>query len=206
MRSGSYAPCCDMRALAALVIDRRHHAVLGLGDIELGDDAERGGGERHRPADDLVARRRFFGLERLRRRQRRVGLVDAGVNPMALGRVAGLRPFALRPHEIGEPRAIDELVDHPRRDQRRVADAGGAGRWSSSWSSDMTLASSKLRDLRRRCEQPASEMAIAADQYGARDRSAKCKLRMTEQAQSGLSKSIDNIDFWSWQTGAPAFS
>ena len=29
----------DMRALAALVIDGRHHAVFGFGDVELGDDA-----------------------------------------------------------------------------------------------------------------------------------------------------------------------
>src|SRR5208282_5584956 len=68
----------------------------------------------------LVSRRAFLSFERFRRRQRRIRPIDAGVNPMALDRVARLRPFTLRPHEIGEARTIDELVDHSRRDQRRV--------------------------------------------------------------------------------------
>ena len=49
----------NMRAPAALVIDRRHHAILGFRDIELGDDAQRRRGERQRPADNFVRRRSF---------------------------------------------------------------------------------------------------------------------------------------------------
>ena len=196
----------DMRTLAALVIDRRHHAILGLRDIELGDDAQRRRGERQRPADDLVARRRFAGLERLRRRQRRAGLVDAGVNAMAFDRVARLRPFALRPHEIGEPRAIDELVHHPRRNQRRIARRRRRGEMEF----ELVIGHSprphrNLHGLRRRHEQPASEMAIAADQYGARDRSVKRKLRAAEQAQPRFPEGIDDFDFRSRKPAAPAF-
>ena len=37
----------DVRAFAALVVDGRDDAVLGLGHIELGDHAERFGRQRH---------------------------------------------------------------------------------------------------------------------------------------------------------------
>ena len=135
----------DMRALAALVVDRRHNAILRFGDIELGDDAQRRRGKRQRPADNLVARQRFAGLQRLRRRKRRAGPVDAGVNAIALDRVTRLRPLALRPHEIGKPRAIDELVHHPRRNERRIAADRRRGRWNSSWLSVIALAPEIVR-------------------------------------------------------------
>ena len=111
----------DMRAPAALVVDRRHDAVLGLGDVELGNDAQALGGKRQRAADDLVGRCRIGVLEGLGRRQRRARPIDAPVNALAFDRVAGLRPFALGPHEVGQARTIDELVHHARRDERRVA-------------------------------------------------------------------------------------
>src|SRR5579885_2809683 len=110
-----------MRALAPLVIDGRDDAVLRLGDVELGDDAERCRGERQRAADGLAGLRRFIAFASLRRWQRRIGLVDACVNAAALDSIARLRPLALRPHQVGEPRAIRELVHHPRGDERGVA-------------------------------------------------------------------------------------
>ena len=54
----------NMRAPATLVIDRRHHAILGFRDIELGDDAQRRRGKRQRPADNFVAGRSFVRFER----------------------------------------------------------------------------------------------------------------------------------------------
>jgi len=102
-------------------------------------------------------------LERLRRRQRRVGLVDAGVNPMALGRVAGLRPFALRPHEIGEPRAIDELVDHPRRNERGLP----ARRRRREMELELVVGRGHLPLIARaqRCESAETDVTAAADRH-----------------------------------------
>ena len=42
----------DVRALAAFVVDRRDRAILGFGDVDLGDDAEGGGGEVQRAGRD----------------------------------------------------------------------------------------------------------------------------------------------------------
>ena len=41
--------------------------------------------------------------------------VDAAMHTTALDGIGRLRPLALHPFEIGEPRAILELVDHARR-------------------------------------------------------------------------------------------
>ena len=115
-----------MRALAAFVVDGRDRTILGLGHIELSDNTERARRQRQRPADDLVRRGGIIGFEHFRRRQRRVGLVDARMDAPALDRVAGLRPFGLGPHKVGEAGAIDEFVHHPRGNKRRLA-----GHWRS---------------------------------------------------------------------------
>ena len=59
-------------------------------------------------------------FERRGRWQGRPGLIDARMAAPALDRVAGVGPFGLGPHQVGQPRAVDELVDHPRRHQRRL--------------------------------------------------------------------------------------
>ena len=104
----------DVGALATLVVDRRHHAVLGLRNVDLRDHAEPLRGESERAAGDLLR----LVLQRLGRRQGRTGAVDPGVDAAAFYRVTGLRPLGLRPHEVGEARAVNKLVHHPRRHQR----------------------------------------------------------------------------------------
>ena len=107
----------DVGPLAALVIDGGDDAVLGLGDVDPGDHAEPLRRERDRAAGGLLP----VLLERLGGRQRRARPVDTGMDAPPVHGVAGLRPLALPPHQVGEARAIDEFVHHPRRNQRRLA-------------------------------------------------------------------------------------
>jgi hypothetical protein len=56
---------------------------------------------------------------------RRIGqsasrFVDPPVLEMPFHGIAGLRPFALHPFEVGEPRAVLVFVDHARRQERQV--------------------------------------------------------------------------------------
>ena len=46
------------------------------------------------------------------------------MHPVALGGIGTLRPLALHPLEIGEARAVDVLVDHARRQERRFLRKG----------------------------------------------------------------------------------
>ena len=66
-----------------------------------------------------------FGL--LRRREVAGWLVDAPVAMPTLDGVSGVHPFALDPHELRQPRAVDGLVEHPHRDRRLVR--GQLGKW-----------------------------------------------------------------------------
>ena len=195
----------NMRALAPLVIDRRHHAILGLGDVELGDDAQRGGGKRQRPADDLVARRRFVRFERLGRRQRRARAIDAGMNAIAFDRVARLRPFALRPHEISEPRAIDELVHHPRRNERRVA---GDRRRGEVEFELVVGHRPRPAEIARLMLSPRTARLRNGDRgraVSALHRSAELELRAAEQSHARSPEGLDDFDVRSREPAAPAF-
>ena len=117
----------DMRALAALVVDRRDLALLPFDDVHPGDGAEAFGGERDGARYEewrrVVRLRagRVWGGEPSR------GAVDAGMRAPAVGGVTGLGPLPLDPHQIGEPWAVDPLVDHPRRNQCRLARRGRRG-------------------------------------------------------------------------------
>ena len=102
--------------LAALVVDGRHPAAVRLDEVELGDEPQALGRQRHRPR---VQPGRLFDL--VRRRQRSAVAVDPPVGVTALHRVGRVGPFALHPLQVGEPRAVDVLVDHARRHQRRVS-------------------------------------------------------------------------------------
>jgi hypothetical protein len=46
--------------------------------------------------------------------------IDAAMHPAPFDSIGRLRPFPLHPFEIGEPRAILELIDHPRRQVRLI--------------------------------------------------------------------------------------
>jgi hypothetical protein len=62
--------------------------------------------------------------DRLGLRQRTGCAVDTTVNAPALDRVGRLRPLPLHPFEIGQPRAILKLVDHPCRNIRLIRAQG----------------------------------------------------------------------------------
>lgn len=109
-----------VRALAALVVDRRGARAFGLDQIEFGDDAERGGFERHRARMDALAIGQRLG------RQFAAGAVDLPVYVLAVDGVGAVGPFLLHPHQVREPRAVHVFVDHARR-QRRHGGEGGVG-------------------------------------------------------------------------------
>jgi hypothetical protein len=104
-----------VRALAALVVDRLYGTVLALDQIEFGDQPEPLGGQRHRARMDAI-----LLADLLRLGQCPGPPIDAAMHPASLHRVGRVRPFALHPFEIREPRAILELVDHPRREIRLI--------------------------------------------------------------------------------------
>src|SRR5262249_39998095 len=88
---------------------------LDLDEVGLRDDPLRRGGDRHGAGAEervveLVARRERGGLG-----------VDPFVDALALEGVGALVPLAGDVLEVEEARAVDELVEHPRRDEVKVA-------------------------------------------------------------------------------------
>ena len=77
----------DMRAPAALVVDRHHASVLDLDQVEPGDEPEPLGGERDRARMEALV-----VAERLRLRQLARAAVDPAVGAAALDRVGRTRP------------------------------------------------------------------------------------------------------------------
>src|SRR5579872_3632429 len=73
---------------------------------------------------------------------------------------------------------------------------GGAGRWNSSWVSDILRPETGLRGGH---EQPASEMPIPAKQKRAFDRAVKFHLGEAEQSQAWLRKDLQDLDSRPWQ-------
>ena len=63
---------------------------------------------------------RRLGL-RLGWRELAAGLVHPPMDVAAFHRILRVVPFALHPHQIGEPRAVAVLVDHARGQQRHIA-------------------------------------------------------------------------------------
>ena len=117
---GVVGAALDVRALAALVVDRRHAAAVRLDQVHAGNQAQALGGQRDRPRVQLL------GLVDVgRRRQLAAVAVDAPVRVASFDGVGRLDPLALDPLQVGQARAVDELVDHARRHEwRRV---GGDG-------------------------------------------------------------------------------
>ena len=69
--------------------------------------------------------------DRVGRGQCRRAAVDPAMHAAPFDGVGRLRPLALDPFEIGQPRAILELVHHPRRQIGLVPRNGGGGSGSS---------------------------------------------------------------------------
>jgi hypothetical protein len=63
------------------------------------------------------------------RRQRLFLAVNPAMSVAAFDRVGGFRPFALNPFQIGQPGAIDEFIDHARRQQRHAIGRRGRREW-----------------------------------------------------------------------------
>ena len=104
---GVVRPALDVRALAALVVDRRHLGAIRLDQIHARNQAQalRGQGDR--------ARVQLLGLVHVGgRRQLPAVAVDPPVRVAALDGIGRLDPLALDPLQVGEPRAVDVLVDH----------------------------------------------------------------------------------------------
>jgi hypothetical protein len=113
----------DVRPLALLGVDRRDGAIVALDQIHLGNDAEPLGAERHR------ARRKIRCLVDVAcGRQPAAAGIDAHMRAAALLGIAGIGPFGIHPLEKGQPRAVDMLVDHAHRHQRRLAGGGRRGK------------------------------------------------------------------------------
>ncbi len=94
---------------SVLVVDGRRQSVGKFRQVELGDHPMLLRRKRHRANDN-----RLFGrLIRLRRRT--AFLVDALVLRRAFGRVLVVNEHALDLLEVEQPRAVDVLVDPPRR-------------------------------------------------------------------------------------------
>src|SRR5580704_18238550 len=102
-----------MRALAALIVDRHNRPVLHLDQVKLGNQPEPIRRQSERAGMDALVVTDLLSIGQLA-----WGAVDATVDAAALDRVGRFGPLALHPFEIGQPRAILELVDYPRRDVR----------------------------------------------------------------------------------------
>ncbi len=110
----------DVRTAAALDVDGRDLAVLDLDEIASGDEAQAVGAELQRTDGEG----RGFGVELLGVRDRAGWSVAPPVADAAFDRVGRVGPLLLDPHQVGEPRTVDELVDHPRRQGRHVVGQG----------------------------------------------------------------------------------
>ena len=109
----------DVRAPAALGIDRPNLTIVALHQIELCDHAQRLGGERDGAGVDGRGLVDGLGF-----RHRTAGIVGAAVGEAALGGIGTVGPFALHPFEIGEARAVDELVNHTGRQEGNLGTGG----------------------------------------------------------------------------------
>ena len=109
-------PLLDMRALAALVVDGDDLAVLGLDQVQLGDQAESVRGQ-----GDGTGVKVLFLIQLVSRGQASTAAVHAPMGARSIHGIRGIRPFALHPFQICQPRAVLVLVDHPRGQQRYVA-------------------------------------------------------------------------------------
>ena len=104
----------DMRALAALVVHRPNFAVLALDEVDLGDEVQLLGRQLYRPRNPQVR------CVVIRLGQCAALLVNPTVHMASFHGVRRTLPLLLHPLEIGETRAVDELVENPRRDERLV--------------------------------------------------------------------------------------
>jgi hypothetical protein len=104
-----------VRALAALVIHGHGRAAARFNEVDLGNQPEARGRDRHRAGVDLL-----FGILYARFRQIARASVDALVPVPALDGVRRVRPFALHPFQVREARAVLVLVHHARGQQRHV--------------------------------------------------------------------------------------
>ena len=118
-------PLGDVGAAAALVVHRGDAVTLALDEVELGDEAQAVGGQGDGAGVDLLHLRGLalvlggLGLG-LGVGELAAGLVHPAVDVAALDGVAGVVPLPLDPFQVGESRAIGELVDHAGRQQRHV--------------------------------------------------------------------------------------
>jgi hypothetical protein len=94
---------------AALVIDRRDPLALGLDDVDPGDQPVLVAREFDAAGVNRLARGGQFGGGR----EGAFSLVDFLVPQRPFDRLAVVGKYALDPFIIEQPRAIDELVEHP---------------------------------------------------------------------------------------------
>ena len=109
----------DVWPLAALVVDGYDALAVALDHIDPGDQAE----PARRQGDGAGARPIRFPKD-VGRRQRPIFAIDPSMGMGAGDGIGALRPLALYPFEVGQTRAVDVLVHHPRRQKGGVLRQG----------------------------------------------------------------------------------
>jgi hypothetical protein len=109
----------EVRRAPAFVLDGDDDAVRGsLDDVDFCRQSEPLGSKPNRPCDVRAASRFIGGLRRRKRATRHVG---PRMHHAPFERVSIVGKFLLRPLQEHEPLTIENLVDHPRRDGRKIS-------------------------------------------------------------------------------------